>query len=156
MCIRDRAMRTQCARRLRLPLDIAVVVVLVCVGAFLVRSPVWHGVGVACWVVAAVFTLMLAAAFTIVPVWAFRRDPKFQDDYSLTFTPQGISFRTVHIDPQLQRGMYSRVVSDADAYLLYYGSHRFAVIPRRAFAGVEEQRDFGLLLAQHVGSIVGQ
>ena len=97
---------------------------------------------------------MLIAAFTVIPPLAFRREPKFRDDYSLTFSPEGIHFRTAHIDSQLQWSMYSRALVDAHSYVLYYGSHQFTVIPKRVFQSAEQQQAFEQLLTQHVSQIV--
>jgi hypothetical protein len=97
---------------------------------------------------------MLIAAFTIIPPLAFRREPKFRDDYSLTFSPEGIHFRTAHIDSQLQWSMYSRALIDAHSYMLYYGSRQFTIIPRRVFQSGEQQQAFEQLLSQHVSQIV--
>jgi hypothetical protein len=149
-----RALRAHYAARLRLPLDIVVTAALIGVGAYLWRSPDLHWVGVCCVLLAAVFALILIAAFTVIPPLAFRREPKFRDDYSLSFSPEGIHFRTAHVDSQLQWGMYSRALVDAHSYVLYYGSRQFTLIPKRVFRNTEEQRAFEQLLAEQVPQIV--
>ncbi len=149
-----RALRAHYASRLRLRLDIVVTIVLVGIGVYLWRSPSLHWLGLACIVVAVVFALMLVAAFTVIPPLAFRREPKFRDDYSLTFSPEGIHFRTAHIDSQLQWSIYSRALVDVHSYVLYYGSRQFTVIPKRVFQSVEQLQSFEQLLAQHVSQIV--
>jgi hypothetical protein len=97
---------------------------------------------------------MLLAAFVILPPLAFRLEPKYRDDYSLIFSPEGIHFRTVHIDSQLQWSLYSRALVDAYSYLLYSGSRTFSVIPKRVFESSEQERAFEELLARHVPKIV--
>ena len=97
-----RALRAHYASQLRLRLDILVIIVLMGAGAYLWRSPNLHWLGVASVALAAVFALILLAAFTLIPALAFRREPKFRDDYSLAFSPEGIHFRTAHIDSQLR------------------------------------------------------
>jgi YcxB-like protein len=149
-----RALRAHYASRLRLRLDIVVTFVLAGIGAYLWHSPSAHWLGIACIVVAVAFGLMLVAAFTIIPPLAFRREPKFRDDYSLTFSPEGIHFRTAHIDSQLQWSMYSRALIDAHSYVLYYSSRQFTVIPKRVFQSLEQQQAFEQLLTQHVSQIV--
>ena len=149
-----RALRSHYASHLRLRLDIVVTVVLVGIGAYLWRSPSLHWFGQVCVVVAVAFALMLVAAFTVIPPLAFRREPKFRDDYSLTFSPEGIHFRTAHIDSQLHWSMYSRALVDARSYVLYYGSRQFTVIPKRVFQSTEQQQAFEQLLTQHVSQIV--
>lgn len=149
-----RALRAHYASRLRLRLDIVVTFVLAGIGAYLLHSPNAYWLGLACVIIAVVFSLMLVAAFTIIPSLAFRREPKFRDDYSLTFSPEGIHFRTAHIDSQLQWSMYSRALIDAHSYVLYYSSRQFTVIPKRVFQSVEQQQAFEQLLTQHVSQIV--
>ena len=95
-----------------------------------------------------------SAAFTVIPALAFRREPKFRDDYSLTFSSEGIHFRTAHVDSHLQWSMYSRALIDPHFYVLYYGSRQFIVIPKRVFQSIEQQQAFDQLLAQHVSHIV--
>jgi hypothetical protein len=145
-----RALRAHYWSRLRLRLDLVVVVALAGIGIYLWPS-FW---GVASLVIAALFLLLLAAAFLVIPPLAFRREPKFRDEYSLTFSPDGIQFRTAHLDSTLQWTMYSRVLIDDHSYVLYYGSNQFTVIPKRVFASVSEQRAFEELLAQRVAAIV--
>ena len=88
-----RAARAHYAARLRLPLDVAVTIVLVGIGVC-----EWHtgspGFGLTLFCVAGVFALVLVAAFIVIPHYAFRRQPKFLDEYALTFSSQGIHFRT--------------------------------------------------------------
>jgi hypothetical protein len=148
------AMRAHYASRLRLRLDIAVVIATAAVGAYLWHSPDSHLFGMVAFGISAVFALMLIAAFTVIPYVVFRRDPKYRDDYSLTFSPEGIHFRTAHIDSQLQWSIYSRVLVDAHSFVLYWGSSYFTVIPKRVFQSVEQQELFEKLLAQNVSTIV--
>ncbi len=149
-----RALRAHYASRLRLRLDVVVTVVLFGIGIYLCRSPNLRWLGLVCIVITVVFALMLIAAFTIIPLLIFRREPKFRDDYSLTFSPEGIHFRTVHINSQLQWSMYSWALIDAHSYILYYGSRQFTVIPKRVFQSVEQQQEFEQLLTQRVSQIV--
>jgi hypothetical protein len=149
-----RALRAHYASRLRLPLDIAVVVVLTGIGAYLWRSADLHWLGLACVVLAGAFAAMLIAAFTVIPSFVFRREPKFRDEYALTFSQDGIHFRTAHIDSQLQWSMYSRALVDAHSYVLYYGARQFTVIPKRVLQTSEDQETFEQLLTEHVPQIV--
>jgi hypothetical protein len=149
-----RALRAHYASHVRLRLDSLVTVILVGVGLYLWRLPNLHWLGLACIVVAAVFALILIAMFTVIPPLAFRREPKFRDDYSLTFSPEGIHFRTAHIDSQLQWSMYSRALVDTHSYVLYYGSRQFTVIPKRVFQSIEQQQAFEQLVSEHISQIV--
>jgi hypothetical protein len=149
-----RALRAHYASRLRLRLDAAAIVLLLGLGIYLWQVPSSHWFGVACVTGAVLFSLMLFAAFTIIPQLAFRREPKFRDEYSLVFSSEGIHFRTDHIDSQLQWSMYSKVLIDAYSYVLYYGLRQFTVIPKRVFQSFEQQQTFEQLLMQYVSEIV--
>ena len=148
-----RALRAHYVSKLRLPLDIAAVIVLPLVGVYLWRSPDLRWLGVTCLATSAIFVLILIASFTVIPSLIFRSQPKFQDDYSLTFSPEGIHFRTAHIDSQLQWSMYSRALVNAHSFLLYYGSRQFTVIPKRVFQSAEQQQIFEQLLTRHIAEI---
>jgi hypothetical protein len=149
-----RAFRSHCLSRLRLPLDVAVVFLGIGVGIYLWQSPNQHWLGVGSVALSALFALMLVAAFTVIPLFIFRREPKFRDEYSLTFSPEGIHFRTASIDSQLQWRLYTRALVDAHSYVLYYGSTQFTVIPKRIFSNAKQQQDFDRLLTEHVSQIV--
>ena len=147
-----RAMRAHYASRLRLRLDVVVIVATVAFGAYLWHSPQSRLYGMVVVGIAAAFALMLVAAFAVIPSVVFRREPKFRD--SLTFSPEGIHFRTAHIDSQLQWSMYSQALVDAHSFVLYYGSRSFTVIPKRVFPTAEQREAFEKLLAQNVPQIV--
>jgi len=148
-----RAMRTHYASRLRLPLDIAVIVGVAVVGAYEWRSGS-HGFGLTLLCVSGIFALMLVAAFAVIPTITFRRQPKFRDDYSLSFSPQGIHFRTAHIDSDLKWGMYTSALVDAYSFILYYGTQQFTVVPKRVFRDVLQRQTFEQLLMQNVSKVV--
>jgi len=148
-----RAMSAHYAARLRLPLDIAVIVGVAVFGAYEWRSGL-HGFGITLLCVSGIFALMLVAAFAIIPRISFRSQPKLRDDYSLRFSPQGIHFRTAHIDSELQWGMYTSALVDAYSFILYYGSQQFTVIPKRVFPDVSQRQTFERLLAQNVSHVV--
>ena len=97
-------------------------------------------------VTSAFLVLILIAAFVVLPPLAFRYEPKFRDEYSLMFSPDGIHFHTAHIDSNLAWNLYSRALVDAHSYVLYYGSRTFTVIPKRVFQNTEQQAAFDQLL----------
>ncbi len=149
-----RALRAHYASRLRLRLDVFLTVLLAGIGAFLGRFTSLYWLGLVCLVVSIGFALVLIAAFTVIPRLVFRSEPKFRDDYSLTFSPDGIHFRTANIDSQLKWSLYSRALIDAHSYVLYYGWRQFTLIPKRIFQSVEQQQAFELLLIKNVVQIV--
>ena len=148
-----RAMRAHYASRLRLPLDVAVIVGVAIVGAYEWRSGS-HGFGTTLLCMSGIFALMLFSAFTIIPTIAFRSEPKFRDEYSLSFSPEGIHFRTAHIDSNLKWDMYTAALVDAYSFILYYGSRQFTVIPKRVFDSVSQRQTFEKVLEQNVSKVV--
>ena len=148
-----RALRAHYASLLNLRLDVAVSIMLAGIGLSMWQSPSSHWLGVACVVIAGLFNLMLVAAFAVIPPLAFRSEPKFRDEYSLEFSPEGIHFRTKQIDSQLLWSVYSRALINAHSYILYYGSRQFSVIPKRVFDSSEQQQAFEHLLTRHVSDI---
>jgi hypothetical protein len=101
-----------------------------------------------------IFGLILVAAFLVIPRLAFRHQPKFRDEYSLTFSQEGIHFQTAHIDFHLEWSIYSRALVDAHSYVLYWGSRTFTVIPKRVFQNTEQQGAFEQLLTARIPKIV--
>jgi hypothetical protein len=153
-CDYVRAMRAHYATVLHLKLDIAAALILAVLGVYLWSPPDSHWIGIVFMVISTLFALILITAFIIIPRLAFRHRPKLHDDYALSFSPDGIRFRTAHINSQLQWSLYSRALVDAHSYILYYGSNQFTVIPKRVFQSAEEQESFDVLLDEHVPKVV--
>jgi len=97
---------------------------------------------------------MLIAAFAVIPTVAFRWQPKFRDEYSLSFSSEGIQFRTTHINSDLKWGMYTWALVDAYSFILYYGSQQFTVIPKPVFESPSRREAFEQLLRQNVSRVV--
>jgi hypothetical protein len=153
-CDYVRAMRAHYATVFHLKLDLAAALLLAVSGVYLWSLPDSHRIGIVFIVISTLFALVLITAFIIIPRLAFRRQPKLHDDYALSFSPDGIHFRTAHINSRLQWSLYSRAIVDAYSYLLYYGSNQFTVIPKRVFQSAEEQKSFDVLLDEHVPKVV--
>jgi hypothetical protein len=149
-----KAMRVHYASHFHLRLSAALIVVLIAAGPYLWRSPGSQWFGAVSVTVAVLYGLMILYAFFVAPQLIFRREPKFRDEYSMAFSPEGIHFRTAHIDSQLQWSMYTKALIVTHSYLLYYGKYNFTLIPKRVFESVEQQEAFESLLKQHVPEIV--
>jgi YcxB-like protein len=148
-----RAMRAHFASRLRLPVDIAAVVGAAALGAY----SLWlgsHIAGVVLLALAGLLLMMLLAAFFVIPVLTFRSEPRFRDEYALSFSQQGIHFQTAHIDSDLQWTLYTRALVDASSFILYYGSRQFTIVPRRVFQDDAQRLMFERMLAQNIAKVV--
>lgn len=142
------AMRTHFASRLRLKLDLVIAVAAALLGIFVWRSLNLPWYGIPLLGLSAVLVFLLIAAFSLIPKFIFRREAKFRDEYSLTFSSDGIHFRTAHIDSQLQWSLYCRALVDVRSFILHYGSRSFTVIPKRVFENAEQQATFERLISQ--------
>ena len=92
--------------------------------------------------------------FSSHTTFGFGNDPKYRDEYSLTFSREGIHFQTAKINSDLEWTIYSRALVDADSYLLYWSSRTFTVIPKRVFQNSEQQEEFERLLTERVEKVV--
>jgi len=151
-----RAMRAHLKSRLRLKLDIVVIVLAGALGLYEWRSldSPWWGMGLV--FLSAVLVIVLIVAFGIVPRMVFRGEPKFRDEYSLTFSGSGIHFQTAHINSQLEWSMYNRALVDIHSFVLYHGSRSFTVIPKRVFETPEHLTTFERLVSEKIPEIIRQ
>lgn len=81
--------------------------------------------------------------FHTLRAWLFfRRNKKFSDEYTVTFTPEGLHFKTVSIDSNLAWSIYDNVVEDSVVFLLMTGKSFYSVMPKRAFRDEDEVNRF--------------
>lgn len=146
-------MRAHYASRLRIGLDVSAIVLCALAGLYFWGSAL-RWLSLVLFTLSGALGLILFAAFAVIPQLAFYREPKLQDEYSITFSDEGIHFKTSHIDSQLQWNLYSSVLIDGGCYILYYGKNSFTVIPMRAFERIEAQTAFEQLLTKHISKIV--
>lgn len=96
------------------------------------------------WVVIAFIVLAGVALFqgylVDLPRRYFRGDPKFRDEYNLTFADAGIEFRTTHLNASLAWSLYTDVIENDKFYILVYGKgiHSLSILPKRAFTDGQE------------------
>jgi hypothetical protein len=95
--------------------------------------------------------------FLDLPRRYFRGDPKFRDEYDLTFSDQGIKFRTTNIDAFVDWGLYTGVIQNKNFYLLVYGKDiaSISIIPRRAFQDPRHEMAFREMLGRHIEGSLG-
>jgi hypothetical protein len=149
-----RALRALYAQRLRVRLDAAVAGLVGGLGAWLWQFPDKRWLAILFLVLAAIMVAMLIVAFKVMPSLIFRRDPRFRDEYGLTFMDEEIHFRTAQIDSRLKWEMYTNALLTAHSYLLFYGKQQFTVVPKRVFESAGQQQEFEEMLSRHIGEIV--
>ncbi|MDR2889596.1 MAG: YcxB family protein [Lachnospiraceae bacterium] len=77
-----------------------------------------------------------------LPVVTYKRTLKFHEEYRLTFSDQGIRFKTPRIDTDLSWESYINLWESTDFYFLVQAPKRYSILPKRAFADVYEQDAF--------------
>ena len=84
----------------------------------------------------------------------FRGDPKFREEYHLTFSDGGIEFQTQSVNAMIAWNMFTRVLENDKFYLTVYGRdlHSVSVIPKRAFVNSKQEANFRELLRRHIDS----
>jgi YcxB-like protein len=89
-----------------------------------------------------------------LPRGYFRGDPKFREEYNLTFSEEGIEFRTQNINSRIAWNLYTRVVENDSFYILVYGKniHSLSIIPKRVFQNSQQERTFREMLRRHIDS----
>ena len=80
----------------------------------------------------------------------FGRNPKFREEYHLTFSREHIHFTTASLDSTLKWTHYERVLESPTLFLLMYGKGLYTLIPKRCFSAPEEIDAFRALLHQSI------
>jgi hypothetical protein len=80
----------------------------------------------------------------------FQRNPKFREEYHLTFSRDNIYFKTASLDSTLQWTHYERVIESPALFLLMYGKGLYTLIPKRCFSSNEEINAFRTLANQAI------
>ena len=141
-------------RSMRLMAQPIVWLVLVAAGLFLLNVvidfilPIWF-------IVALVFLIGVAwfhAYLVDLPRRYFRSDPKFRQEYNLTFTDAGIDFKTRDINSSIAWSLYTKVVENENFYILVYGANipSLSILPKRAFRDSNQEATFRQMLRRHV------
>lgn len=76
----------------------------------------------------------------------FQRNPKFREEYHLTFSQEHVHFKTASIDSTLQWSHYQRFLESSNLFLLMYGKGLYTLIPKRCFHSGDEINTFRALL----------
>ena len=76
----------------------------------------------------------------------FRRNPKYREEYHLTFSRENIHFQTASIDSTLQWSNYERLIESPTMFLLMHGKGLYTLVPKRCFHSDDELNTFRGLL----------
>jgi hypothetical protein len=89
-----------------------------------------------------------------LPRGYFRGDPKYREEYNLTFSEKGIDFKTQNINSSIAWSLYTRVIENDSFYILVYGKniHSLSIIPKRVFRDSQQERTFREMLRRNIDS----
>lgn len=148
------AVRFYLMRSKRLMVRVIVWLLLVLAGLFLLNVVIDFILPI--WFILALVVLIGVAFFhgylVDLPRRYFRSDPKFRQEYNLTFTDAGIEFKTQDINSSIAWSLYTRVVENENFYILVYGENipSLSILPKRAFRDSNEENDFRQMLRRHI------
>jgi hypothetical protein len=82
----------------------------------------------------------------------FRSDPKFREEYDLSFSDEGIGFKTTSINASIAWSLYTGILENERFYLLIYGKNiaSVSIIPKRAFRDSRDEAAFREMLRRHI------
>jgi hypothetical protein len=81
-------------------------------------------------------------AHTLRAWLSFKRNKKFRHEFTVTFSREGMHFKTVSIDSNIAWSLYDSVIEDSVIFLLMSGKSMWSVIPKRAFKDEDEANQF--------------
>jgi len=83
----------------------------------------------------------------------FRKDPKMRDEFTLTFSEEGVAVKTAQIDSKLAWSLYKSVLENKSLYILMYNEPArltMTVVPKRVFRSANEEMEFRSLVHRQV------
>ena len=82
----------------------------------------------------------------------FRGDPKFRDEYHLTFSDAGIQFQTLNMSSMIAWNFYTGLIENDQFYLMKYGNnnHSVSIVPKRAFKDSGQETTFRQILRRNL------
>ena len=89
-------------------------------------------------------------AHFVTPVQQFRRNARFQEEYDLRFSEDGLLFRSKNQESKLQWSFYSRLWETPNYYFLFYDKDLFTLVPKRVFTSNQQQWAFQDLLRRKI------
>ena len=148
-----RAARAHFGSWKRLFIDIMIALALIEIGLWFGADKGYAALfGIVAAMIGAIFLLMLLWAFVFMPKAAMR-EPRYQSPFRLTFSEEGIEFRTSDLESRLQWSLYGRALRANGCWLLYHMRDHYSIIPLRAFARDEDRKAFEALVETHVAKI---
>lgn len=77
-----------------------------------------------------------------MPVYKFKKTSKYHEEYNLTFSKDGIKFKTSTINSKLSWNIYSEIWESEDFYFLIQAKQIYTIVPQRAFLNLATKQTF--------------
>lgn len=105
---------------------------------------------VVCLLCGVLFLLLLCNLYYWVPGRNFSQNSKFREEYNLTFSDEGIQFKTESINSDLKWSTYVDSIENAEFFYLIQAKQVFTVIPKRVFRNVEVEKGFKEMVLRNI------
>jgi len=102
-----------------------------------------------------VFFIFNFYAYFVNPSQYFRRNSKFQEQYRLQFSEEGLLFHSKGVESKLEWSFYSKVFETQRFYFLLYDKDLFTLIPKRVFDNKDQELAFRDLLNRKIAANLG-
>ena len=83
--------------------------------------------------------IMIIIVLYVNPKRFYKMQPKLHDEYNISFSYEGIIFRTININSTIAWNHYSKVRESKKFFYLIYGKFMFTIIPKRTFINNEQE-----------------
>lgn len=101
-------------------------------------------------------TLLVVArywyVYSVLPRSYFRSNPKFRDPYELTFSDEGILFRSNGVESRLAWDFYLKALETPEYFFLVYGKDMFSLIPKRVLRDRRQESALRELMRRKFGA----
>lgn len=134
----------------RIIFDVVLSIVMLAYGIYLSLSKSPGLLSIILVVISLLYLFVLFARNFIVPALVFRKEPKYREEYTLSFKDDEIIFTTGTLKSTLKWDFYTGMKESKDFIFLIYGKKLFTIIPKRIFKGMEEMNEFKELVRSKI------
>jgi hypothetical protein len=126
----------------RIVIDLIIAIVLFAFGLYLFTSKSYEFYSGFIIAISLLLLFVIIARNYIVPKLIFTREPKYKEEYELSFLEEEITFTAGNMKSILPWNHYIGMKETNDFIFLLYGKKRYTIIPKRVFQGQEEMKRF--------------
>ncbi|SFS77289.1 YcxB family protein [Paenibacillus sp. BC26] len=96
------------------------------------------------------FFFIVFVRIIVVPRIVFKRQPKFKEEYVLSFNEENIIFNAGDINSTISWDFYKEIKESKEFIFLKYGKELHTIIPKRVFRNKEELNEFKTLIKSKI------